>query len=126
MKTTGAKPGQDHWKGSAEQDTGIPGIVEGRGLERVLYSPCDGTFKSFVEIGELVTQGQVLAEVDGEAIVAPFDGLVRGMLRDGLSIKAHTKVGDVDPRTDLSLAAQISDKALIIGHSVLKVVESLS
>lgn len=113
------------WTGSAEQDTGVPGFVEGRGLERVLYSPCNGTFKSYVEIGELVTEGQLLAEVGGEAITAPFDGLVRGMLRDGLTIKAHTKVGDVDPRKDVSLAAQISDKALIAGQSVLKVLESL-
>ncbi len=38
----GENLGKIIWKGSAEQDTGIPGIVEGRGLERVLYSPCDG------------------------------------------------------------------------------------
>lgn len=113
------------WEGTAEQDTGIPGIVEERGLERVLYSSCQGIIKTFVEIGELVKQGQVLAEVGGEEILAPFDGLVRGMLRDGLNIKAHTKVGDVDPRLDLSLAAQISDKALVVGLSVLEVVESL-
>lgn len=121
----GENLGKIIWTGSAEQDTGIPGIVEGRGLERVLYSPCDGTFKSFVEIGELVTEGQMLAEVGGEAIVAPFDGLVRGMLRDGLTIKAHTKIGDVDPRKDINLAAQISDKAIIAGQSVWKVLENL-
>ena len=121
----GENLGKIIWTGSAEQDTGVPGFVEGRGLERVLYSPCNGTFKSYVEIGELVTEGQLLAEVGGEAITAPFDGLVRGMLRDGLTIKADTKVGDVDPRKDVSLAAQISDKALIAGQSVLKVLESL-
>ncbi|HBO34845.1 MAG TPA: EF2563 family selenium-dependent molybdenum hydroxylase system protein [Anaerolineaceae bacterium] len=113
------------WKGSAEQDTGIPGIVEGIGLERVLYSHTEGIIRTFVEIGDLVRQGQMLAEVGGNEIVAPFDGTVRGMLRSGLRIKAHTKVGDVDPRKDPSLATHFSDKALIIGNSVLEVVENL-
>lgn len=122
----GENLGKIIWEGSAEQDTGIPGIVEGRGLERVLYSHNEGTIRIFVEIGDLVKQSQVLAEVGGEAVVAPFNGTVRGMLRNGLRIKAHTKVGDVDPRLDPSLAFQISDKALIIGQSVLEVIESLA
>src|SRR5690606_15802190 len=120
----GANLGRIIWQGSAEQDTGIPGIVEGRGIERVLYSPSSGIFKGLVKIGELVRQGQILAEVGGEVIKAPFDGLVRGMLRDGLNIRAHMKVGDIDPCIDRDLAFQISDKALIIGKSVLEVVES--
>ena len=122
----GANLGRNIWQGSAEQDTGIPGIVEGRGIERVLYSPSSGIFKGLVKIGELVRQGQILAEVGGEVIKAPFDGLVRGMLRDGLNIRAHMKVGDIDPCFDRDLAFQISDKALIIGKSVLEVVESLT
>ena len=121
----GENLGKIIWEGSAEQDTGIPGIVEGRGLERVLYSRNEGTIRTLVEIGDLVRQGQMLAEISGEAIVAPFDGTLRGMLRNGLHVKPHTKVGDVDPRNDPSLAFQISDKALISGQSVLQIVESL-
>lgn len=112
-------------EGSAEKDTGIPAIVEGRRLERVLYTPCAGKIQTFIEIGDLVKEGQLLAVVGGEAVLAPFDGLVRGMLRNGLDVKAHIKLGDVDPRTDASLATHISDKTLIIGNSVLDVVESL-
>lgn len=117
--------GEILWQGSAEQDTRIPGSVGGWGIERVLYSPCEGVIRTFVEIGELVEKGQLLAEVGGKAVVAPFDGLVRGMLRDGLRVREHLKIGDVDPRKDPTLATSISDKALVIGESVLKVVESL-
>jgi xanthine dehydrogenase accessory factor len=112
-------------QGSPEQDTGIPGSVHGWGIERVLYSPCEGIIRTLVEIGELVEKGQLLAEVGGTAVIAPFDGLVRGMLRDGLRVREHLKIGDIDPRKDLTLATSISDKALVIGESVLKVVESL-
>lgn len=113
------------WDGSAQPNTSIPGVVGGRGLERVLYTPCDGVVRPCVEIGELVTQGQVLAEVGGTAVVAPFDGLVRGMLRPGIKVRAHTKLGDVDPQREPGLESRISDKALIIGQSVLEVIESL-
>lgn len=122
----GASLGKIIWDGAAQPNTGTPGIVEGRGLERVLYTPCDGVVRPCVEIGDLVSQGQVLAVVGESAVVAPFDGLVRGMLRPGIRVRAHTKLGDVDPRREPGLESKISDKALIIGRSVLKVIESLS
>ncbi len=122
----GENLGKILWQGSPEADTGVPAVVEGHGLERVLYSPVEGIMKAHVQIGDFVTKGQILAEVGGAAIVAPFDGLVRGMLRDGLSVGAHVKVGDIDPRTDPDLAIKISDKALITGQSVLQIIESLS
>jgi len=67
----------------------------------------------------------LLVEVGGTAGVATCNGLVRGMLRDGLRVREHLKIGDVDPRKDLTLATSVSDKALVIGESVLKVLESL-
>lgn len=121
----GEKLGEIIWKGSAQADTGIPGIVEGRGLERVLYSPAAGVLKVFADIGVIVKRGQLLADVAGVAVQAPFDGVVRGMLREGISVEAGTKLGDVDPRINVELAYQISDKALIVGESVLRVLESL-
>lgn len=122
----GKNLGKVIWQGSAESDTGVPSIVEGRGVERVLYSQNEGIIKTYSEIGDLVVEGQLLAEIGGEAVLSPFDGTLRGMLRDGLCVKAHTKVGDVDPRMDPSLAIRISDKAIIIGQGVLEVMESLS
>ena len=32
------------YNGSAIPNTGIPGIIEGYGMERVMHSPCGGTF----------------------------------------------------------------------------------
>ncbi|MDD2521299.1 MAG: selenium-dependent molybdenum cofactor biosynthesis protein YqeB [Anaerolineaceae bacterium] len=121
----GENLGEIIWEGSAEQDTGVPAVVEGRGLERVLYSPREGIVRSFVQIGDFVKQGEVVAEVDGTTVVAPFDGLVRGLLRDGLKVGAQVKLGDIDPRMEPSLATRISDKALVIGKSVLDIVENL-
>jgi len=114
------------WQGQAEPNTRVPGIVHGYGLERVLYSPCEGIVEPVLKIGDSVKKGEKVAEVDGQPVYAPFDGVVRGMLRQGISVKAHTKLGDVDPRPDPSFCVKISDKALAIGESVLEVVETLT
>ena len=115
----GDKLGSVIWSGAAENDTGIPGIVDGRGLERVLYAPCAGKLEPKVEIGDFVRSGQLLAEVGGCPVRAAFDGMVRGLARRGLKVEKGVKIGDVDPRLDKKLSVTISDKALIVGNAVL-------
>lgn len=121
----GKSLGKAIWEGRAEANTGIPGIVDGRGLERVLYAPAEGVLKTFVEIGDIVQTDTVLAEIGGVQIRAHFEGLVRGMARPGLRLKKGIKIGDIDPRLDVELSYRISDKALLIGEGVLTALNSL-
>jgi len=72
------------------------------------------------ELGSLVTEGTQIAEVDGSPLIAAFDGALRGLLHGGVEIEAGSKVGDLDPRQDLSLCSLISDKALAVGGGVLE------
>ena len=55
---------------------------------------------------------------------APFDGVLRGLVHDGLSVKAGMKIGDVDPRAKREHCFTISDKALAIGGGVLEAILS--
>ena len=52
------------WQGAAEPDTGIPGNVQGRALDRVLRAPCAGTVVPLVEIAEHADGVQQLAALD--------------------------------------------------------------
>ena len=52
--------------------------------------------------------------------VIPFDGIVRGLLHDGLSVSRGLKVGDIDPRQDPRYASLVSEKSLAIGGGVLE------
>ncbi len=113
--------GRALWSGSAAANTGIPGFVEGRGAERVLRAPVAGEIQWSCSIGDSVSDGDTLGLVTGEAVVAPFDGLVRGLIRNGQTVEANYKIGDVDPRADASWD-EISDKALSIGGGVLEAV----
>lgn len=110
------------WKGEAETDSGLPDAVSGQRGERVLRAPADGVFQAQVEIGTLVAAGQVVAEVEGQPIQAPFEGVVRGLLHPGLTVQAGIKVGDIDPRLDPRLAYLVSDKAVAVGGGVLEAI----
>jgi xanthine dehydrogenase accessory factor len=89
---------------------------------RVLRAPTEGILKTLVEIGDHVEAEQVLVKISGEQIVAPFPGVVRGLLHPGLHVTRGMKLGDIDPRDDPAYCYQVSDKALAIGGGVLEAV----
>jgi xanthine dehydrogenase accessory factor len=117
----GHRLGRVLWTGAAEPNTGTPGLVAGRAAERVLRAPTDGVVAWLVQIGDVVTGGQQLGSIDGSTMVAPFDGLVRGIIRSG-HVGVGTKIADIDARLDPSMCFEISDKALAVGGGVLEAV----
>jgi len=112
--------GRVFWKGGPEVDTGLPDGDP----QRVLRSPADGEFSSQSEIGLHLEAGQVVAEVAGQVITAPFPGLLRGLLHPGLTVRRGLKVGDIDPVDDPSRCRFVSDKALAVGGGVLEAILS--
>jgi len=106
-------------QGSAKPNTGIPGEICGKSAERVLRAPCSGTIVAKRQIGEVVKQNEVLFTVDAQEVCAPFDGLIRGMIRSDLQVPKNMKISDIDPRTDIDTNT-ISDKARCIGGAVLE------
>lgn len=118
--------GRVYWHGSAASDTGIPEAVQNRQSERVLRSPADGILRAHARLGTLVCQGELLAEVSGIPLYAPFDGALRGLVYDGLPVTRGLKIGDLDPRCDLHLCSLVSDKALAIGGGVLEAILAFS
>ena len=112
------------WSGSAEPDTGTPGVVGGRGAERVMRAPVPGDVRWTHSIGDLVGEGDRLGHVGSAPVDAPFDGVVRGLIADGTTVRVGQKIGDVDPRRDRAMCTEISDKALAIGGGVVEAVLS--
>lgn len=110
------------WSGSAEPNTGTPGVVGGRGAERVLRAATNGVVKWRASIGDLVAADALLGEVEGHELRAPFDGVIRGLIADGQTVPSGLKIGDVDPRSDRDACFSISDKALAVGGGVLEAI----
>jgi xanthine dehydrogenase accessory factor len=116
--------GRVYWEGSAEPDTTIPEGVANYNLDRVLRSPAAGMFEGKMKLGSIVSEGEVIAVVNGVPLQAPFPGALRGLLHNGLDVETGTKVGDLDPRGEASYCYQISDKSLAVGGGVLEAILS--
>ncbi len=121
----GPRLGRVLWTGEPEPNTGTPGTVGGRSGERVMRSPVDGEVRWDTAIGDVVKRGQILGSVVGERqrvpMLAPFDGLIRGLIAQGSHVDVGAKIGDVDPRLDVN-PHEISDKALAIGGGVVEAI----
>ena len=115
--------------GSAEPNTGIPGLIQGAGRERVLHAPAAGAVENLKAIGDRVQAGEPVLAIQGETgrviLEATLDGMLRGLIRPGFHAQAGLKVADIDPRCRREHCFTISDKALAIAGGVLEAILSL-
>ena len=121
--------GRVFWEGEAEPNTGVPGLIRGEGPTRVIKTPCSGVFYPLVEIGTSVKKEQPIAEIRNPlhnsspaVIAATLDGIVRGALHPGLTVRSGLKVMDIDPRGNPAHCFTVSDKALSIAGGVLEAI----
>jgi xanthine dehydrogenase accessory factor len=114
------------WEGTAEEDTGVPEPVVGYDVDRVLRAPAKGNVVGRTELGSLVKKDEIIAEVGGADLVAPFEGALRGLIHETVEVEKGEKIGDLDPRSELRYCFEISDKALAIGGGVLEALLSRS
>ena len=110
------------FSGSASPNTGIPGDLAGRTIERVLRAPCEGPVSSRLSIGDMVRAGEEVCRVGDAPVYTVIDGVLRGLVRPGLYASAGLKLGDVDPRGAKEYCATVSEKARALGGAVLEAV----
>lgn len=110
------------YSGRAEPDTGMPGDVQSKTLSRVLRAPQDGNVEPRAAIGHAIEAGQTIASVGGQPVIAPFTGVLRGLIHERVHVTAGMKIGDLDPRIRRENCFTISDKSLAVGGGVLEAV----
>jgi xanthine dehydrogenase accessory factor len=139
--------GRVYYHGSAEPDTGTPGNLGGQDSQRALRAPIEGVFYAQRKIGDHVKAGEMVGRVItvdvsltdsaarrlaltdrdasqplGMIVKTRIDGVIRGILHDGLIVLAKAKVADVDPRGEVSYCFTVSDKSWAVGGGVLEAV----
>ena len=112
----------DDAEGAAKPNTGVPGPIGGYTTERLLRAPQAGIFTSIAKIGDVVSAGEAVARVNRAEVRSAIDGVLRGLLRDGIEVSAGFKVGDVDPRAEPVHCCTISDKSRAIGGGALEAI----
>ena len=110
------------YEGEAEPNTGVPGNIDGYTTERLLRAPCKGEFRSKLIIGDIVKEGEIVGYVDDTPVEAGIDGMIRGLLQNGLRVKENMKLGDIDPRKNIDHCYTISDKALAVAGGALEAI----
>jgi xanthine dehydrogenase accessory factor len=110
------------YQGQAAPDTGIPGEVGGESKRRLLRAPTDGKIKPLHKIGDLVKEGEVIAEVERIPLKAEISGVLRGLIYPQSWVTRGMKIGDIDPRGIREYCFTISDKARSLGGAVLEAI----
>ena len=113
--------GRTIYEGAAEPYTGIPGQTMAYTKERVLRAPVAGRVKHMRALGDSVKTGDIILTIDNIPLLAPIDGILRGLIRE-ISVAKDEKVGDIDPRGKVEYCHTISDKARAIGGGVLEAI----
>lgn len=114
--------GRAIYEGAALPNTNIPGLIGGFAGERVLRAPADGIFTGVRRIGEYVRAGETVGYAAGQPMKAMIDGMLRGLIADGVCVTAGMKAGDVDPRGKQEYCYLVSDKALAVAGGVLEAI----
>jgi xanthine dehydrogenase accessory factor len=73
-----------------------------------------------VDIGDMVKKGDLIGTVQGEALYAAIGGVLRGLIRPGITVSKDLKIGDIDPRGKKEFCFTLSEKVLAISGGVLE------
>jgi len=102
---------------------GEPRAFEGHARDRFVYAPVGGVIRTQAQIAQRVAAGETVATIGDEPLRAPLDGILRGLVHDGVPVAAGAKVLEVDPRGDLSKVFGIGPRPRRIAEGVLEAME---
>lgn len=116
------------YSGTALPNTGVPGLIAGHDVDRVIHAPATGTLKSVCDtngqeigIGSIVRHGDIIALVGETPVIATLDGVLRGLIRTDFPVTKGLKIADIDPRIEQKENCNtISDKARNIAGGVVE------
>jgi xanthine dehydrogenase accessory factor len=98
-------------------------LLGGIGAERFVYSDQMGRWRTPVEIGTRVFRGVVLGYLDRLPVRAPIDGVVRGIVRDGLDVPAYVKLLEIDPRGRDAAWTGIDERGRSIAEATISAIK---
>jgi hypothetical protein len=122
VETKPARNGQVVTAGSTDDADGVSNPLGGAGRERFVYADGPGRWHTPIDIGARVFSRFVLGHVAGVPVRAPFDGVVRGIVRDGLDVPAGVKLVEIDPRGRDARWSGIDDRGRGIAEATVRAV----
>jgi xanthine dehydrogenase accessory factor len=103
---------------------GEPRAIAGHARDRYVYAPVDGVLRTKAQIGDAVRRGEEVARLGDGALLAPLDGVLRGLTHDDVPVAAGTKVVEIDPRGRADEVRGIGERPRRIAEGVLSAIRA--
>lgn len=103
---------------------GVASSLGNVGAERFVYSQLPGRWRTPVEIGTRVYRDLVLGHLSGIPVLAPRDGILRGIARDGSEVPAGVKLFEIDPRGRHAQWTGTDERGRSIARAVQRAIET--
>ncbi|ARN80910.1 xanthine dehydrogenase [Methylocystis bryophila] len=122
IETHPARPGAIVKAGRTWAADGIPRALGGLGEERFLRAPRAGVWRTPLNIGDRIYKGVTVGRQGGAPLVAPIDGFLRGLARDGAQAPEGAKLVEIDPRGRLACWTGTDERGRAIGEATAQAV----
>jgi len=103
---------------------GRSALLGGIGRQRFERAPTGGTWTTSCCIGDAVRDGDLVGYCGEVPVVAPLDGVLRGLVRDRTQVEQRMRLLEVDPRGADGQWRGIPPRAAQIAAAVRTVVET--
>lgn len=122
IETRPSKVGKILQQGPTDAADGMARRLGNRGAERFVYAAFPGRWHTAIEIGTRIYKDFIVGHLGGTAVRAPFDGILRGVVRDGTEVPTAVKLLEVDPRGRRASWTGIDGRAKTIANAVTKAI----
>lgn len=122
------KPGHEGvtlTRGETLRADGVSRQLGDIGRERFIYSEHAGQWRTALDVGARVFKNFSLGLLDGQSILAPFDGILRGIARDGIQVRGNVKLVEIDPRGRKAQWTGIDERGAAIAAATCRAVIEL-
>jgi xanthine dehydrogenase accessory factor len=122
IETRPGKVGRIFQRGTTDAADGVPRRLGGSYEERFVRAEIAGRWHTAIEIGTRVFKDFVIGHIGHVPVRAPFDGALRGVVRDGTEVPAGVKLLEIDPRGRRASWSGIDPRSQLIAKSVTRAV----
>lgn len=122
IETRPAKAGQIIQHGPTDAPDGASRRLGVHGGERFARSEFPGRWQTAIEIGTRVFKDYVIGHLGNMPVRALFDGILRGVVRDGTEVPPGVKLLEIDSRGRKANWTGIDGRGQLIANAVAKAI----
>jgi hypothetical protein len=124
IETQPGKAGLIIRQGEADPPDGLSQRLGDRGNERFIRAAFAGRWNTAIEIGTMVFKDFIIGHLRNVPVRAPFDGVLRGVIRDGTEVPAGVKLLEIDPRRRRANWTEADQRTRLIAAAVKEVISA--